>query len=183
MSETLVRVIETPNPDAYMFRVQETLIPSGTHEFKQGDNTDSSPLASKLLSFEEIELILIAPRFITVRKTPQHGWFPLASQISEALLKFLQSGDMAILEEPPEDNEREYSDIEKQIILLLDEEIRPAVAQDGGDVIYHSFEDGIVKLQLIGSCGTCPSSTDTLQFFIQNFLMEHIEEIIGVEPI
>ena len=89
---------------------------------------------------------------------------------------------MAILEKEVV-NEREYSTIEMQIIQLLDEEIRPAVAQDGGDVLFHSFEDGIVTLELIGACGTCPSSTDTLKYFIQNFLMEHIEEVCGVEQL
>ena len=72
MSETLIRVIETPNPDAYMFRVQEALVPSGTHEFGKEDNTEHSPLAKELLHFEEVELVLIAPRFVTVRKSPDH---------------------------------------------------------------------------------------------------------------
>ena len=174
MSESLVRVIETPNPDAYMFRVQETLVPSGTHGFKKGDNTEHSPLATQLLAFEEVELILIAPRFITVRKSPDHAWIPLASRISESVVQFLHSGDMALFEKKDEESGREYSEIEKQILRILDEEIRPAVAQDGGDVVFHGFDDGVVKLQLIGACGTCPSSTYTLQGYIENYLREEI---------
>jgi Fe-S cluster biogenesis protein NfuA len=183
MSETLVRVIETPNPDAYMFRVQETLVPSGTHEFRRVDSTKHSPLATQLFAFDAIELILIAPRFVTVRKSPDHAWSPLASQVSESLLQFLQSGEMAVFEKLEGDGGREYSEIEQQILTLLDEEIRPAVAQDGGDVVFHSFENGIVKLELIGACGTCPSSSYTLQGYIENFLREEIEEIQGVEQI
>ena len=183
MSETLISVIETPNPDAYMFRVQETLVPSGTHEFKRDDNMEHSPLAVQLLHFEEVELILIAPRFVTVRKSPNHAWTPLASQISETLLKFLQSGEMAVMEKKDEQIDREYSEIEKQILQILDEEIRPAVAQDGGDVIFHGFEDGIVKLEMIGACGTCPSSSLTLQGYIENYLREEFEEVEGVMQI
>ena len=183
MSESLVRVIETPNPDAYMFRVQETLVPSGTHEFKKGDNTDHSPLATQLLAYEEVELILIAPRFITVRKSPDHAWIPLASRISESVVKFLHSGDMALLEKTDADSGREYSEIETQILRILDEEIRPAVAQDGGDVVFHGFDNGVVKLQLIGACGTCPSSTYTLQGYIENYLREEIAEVQSVEQI
>ena len=180
MSETLIRVIETPNPDAYMFRVQEALVPSGTHEFSKKDNTEYSPLAKELLLFDEVELVLIAPRFVTVRKSPNHAWTPLASQISEALLKFLQSGEMAVLEKKDVVGNREYSEIEKQILQILDEEIRPAVAQDGGDVVFHGFEDGIVKLEMVGACGTCPSSSLTLQGYIENYLREEIEEVEGV---
>ena len=180
MSETLIRVIETPNPDAYMFRVQEALVPSGTHEFNRKDNTDHSPLAKELLKFEEVELVLIAPRFVTVRKSSNHSWIPLASQISEAILHFLQSGEMAVLEKTEFTSGQEYSEIEKQILQILDEEIRPAVAQDGGDVLFHGFKDGIVKLEMIGACGTCPSSSLTLQGYIENYLREEIEEVEGV---
>ena len=90
---------------------------------------------------------------------------------------------MAIIEDSPEVNVDSYSETEEQIIAVLNEEIRPAIAQDGGDVVYHGFEDGIVKLELIGACGTCPSSTATLYYGIQNLLMEEIPEVTGIEEV
>ena len=84
---------------------------------------------------------------------------------------------MAVLEKKETVNTREYSEIEKQILQILDEEIRPAVSQDGGDVVFHGFEDGIVKLEMIGACGTCPSSSLTLQGYIEN-LEAHFSYVI-----
>ena len=183
MSESLVKVVPTPNPDAYMFRVFETLVSSGTYEFIPEDDISMSPLAQKLFELDEIALILITPRFITVRKLPEVEWTPLTSRICEKLVQFLNSSEMAIFEAPKPVDAPERTEIEQKILTLLDEEIRPAIAQDGGDVVYHGFEDGIVKLELIGACGTCPSSTMTLKHGIQNLLTEEIPEVLAVESI
>lgn len=183
MSESLVKVVPTPNPDAYMFRVFETLVSSGTYEFVPDDDLSMSPLAQKLFALEEIALILITPRFITVRKFPDVEWNPLTSRICEKIVRFLSSSEMAIFEAPKSMDSPQRSDLEKKILALLDEEIRPAIAQDGGDVVYHGFEDGVVKLELIGACGTCPSSTMTLKHGIQNLLIEEIPEVLAVEAV
>jgi NFU1 iron-sulfur cluster scaffold homolog, mitochondrial len=182
--EIHINVQETPNPDAYMFQVSKALLPSGTHEFKKGDDLSLSPLAKLLLEQAGIELILIAPRFVTIRKSPEVAWFPLADQATEALRGFLQSGEAAVKETASAPvNLEDISELERQILELLDEEIRPAIAMDGGDLIYHGFQDGIVKIQLTGACGTCPSSTATLYYGVQNLLMEEIPEVKGVEQI
>ena len=89
MPESLVKVVPTPNPDAYMFRVFETLVSSGTYEFVPGDDISMSPLAQKLFEIDEIALILITPRFITVRKFPEMDWTPLTSRICEKIVLFL----------------------------------------------------------------------------------------------
>ncbi|MAA79234.1 MAG: NifU family protein [Deltaproteobacteria bacterium] len=183
MSEPLVKVVPTPNPDAYMFRVFETLVSSGTYEFVPDDDISMSPLAQKLFEIDEIALILITPRFITIRKLPEKDWTPLTSRICEKIVLFLSSSEMAIYEAPKIMSTPERSPLEQKIIALLDEEIRPAIAQDGGDLIYHGFEDGIVRLELIGACGTCPSSTMTLQHGIQNLLIEEIPEVLAVESV
>ena len=183
MPESLVKVVPTPNPDAYMFRVFETLVSSGTYEFVPGDDVSMSPLAQKLFEIDEIALILITPRFITVRKFPEMDWTPLTSRICEKIVLFLSSSEMAIYEAPKSMDAPERSELEQKILTLLDEEIRPAIAQDGGDVVYHGFEDGVVKLELIGACGTCPSSTMTLKHGIQNLLTEEIPEVLAVESI
>ena len=183
MSKPLISIIETPNPDAYVFQVQEILVSSGTYEFLSGSDVSSSPLAQKILLLNGIELIMIAPKFVTVRKDPDTSWQPLAEQVAQQLNAFLISGDMAIIEAPLEADSSNYSELEQQIIAVLNEEVRPAIAQDGGDVIYHGFDQGIVKLELIGACGTCPSSTATLYYGIQNLLMEEIPEVTGIEEV
>jgi len=181
--EPQVRVSSTPNPDAYMFRVNETLIPTGTREYIRGDDPSSSPLAERILPLDGVELILIAPRFITVRKDPEHAWTPLSDIITQQLKTFLQSGEMAIIESMAAIDPQKRSEIELRIIALLDEEVRPAIAQDGGDVVFHGFDNGTVKLQLIGACGTCPSSTATLHYGIENLLREEIPEVECIEQV
>ncbi len=183
MSESLVKVVPTPNPDAFMFRVFETLVSSGTYEYDKGSSTEDSPLAERILSLDNVELVLIAPRFITVRKSPDSEWTPLTSRISQRIVSFLNSGDMAVIEKEEVRGKAPSSELEQRILSLLDEEVRPAIAQDGGDVIFHGFDDGIVTLELIGACGTCPSSTATLQHGIQNLLVEEIPEVHAVESI
>jgi Fe-S cluster biogenesis protein NfuA len=183
MSESLVKVVPTPNPDAYMFRVFETLVSSGTYEFVPSDDISMSPLAQKLFTLDEVALILITPRFITVRKLPEADWNPLTSRICEQLVLFLNSSEMAIYEAPTKEDVIERTEVEQRILTLLDEEIRPAIAEDGGDVVYHGFEEGVVRLELIGACGTCPSSTMTLKHGIQNLLTEEIPEVLAVESI
>ena len=183
MSTPAISVVSTPNPDAYVFQVQENLIASGTYEYLKGQDASSSPLAQQILPLEGVELIMIAPRFITVRKVPEIEWHPLAEHVAQQLNAFLLSGDMAIVETQSSHEPVTRDEIELQIIEILDEEIRPAIAQDGGDVIFHGFEDGLVKLELIGACGTCPSSTATLYYGIQNLLMEEIPEVEGIEQI
>lgn len=179
----MITVTPTPNPDAYVFQVQETLIPSGTHEFFANSDTTHAPLAAKLLELDAVELVMIAPRFITVRKYSDFEWGSLADEVERRLEKFIESGEMAVSETEEAKQELEYSDVEAQILNILNNEVRPAIAQDGGDFIYHGFVDGIVKIELIGACGTCPSSTATLYYGIQNLLMEEVPEVMGIEQV
>lgn len=179
----MIRTTPTPNPDAYLFQVQETLIPSGTYEFFHDQDLTSSPLAREILEIEGLELLMIAPRFITVRKFSEESWDELLPEITSTFEQFLHSGQMAVVESEQSRQEQASSDVERQILEILQEEVRPAIAQDGGDFIYHGFENGIVKLELIGACGTCPSSTQTLHVGIENHLMNEIPEVKGIEQI
>jgi len=95
----------------------------------------------------------------------------------------LSSGQMAVLDSASHATPAELTEIEEKIVTILNEEIRPAIAQDGGDLTYMGFEDGVVKLQMIGACGTCPSSTMTLKMGIERLLMEEIPEVRAVEQI
>lgn len=180
----IVQSVPTPNPDALMFRVGEVLVPAGTHEFKRGQDTSDAPLARQLLAIDDVELVLIAPRFVTVRKHPSGDWMALEPAVIDAMTAFIDSGDMAVIDTgTPAAPTGPRTEVEKRILELLDEEIRPAIAQDGGDVTFEGFEDGIVYLRMIGSCGTCPSSTATLKMGIERLLKEEIPEVEAVENV
>ena len=129
-----IDTVPTPNPDAIMLKVQETLVQSGTHEFTQRDNTDDAPLAAKLLEIEGLELVLIAPRFVTLRKSTTAEWPDLIPDAKNAMRAFLSSGEMAVLETESTIDPSKVGEIERKIIQLLDDDIRPAVAMDGGDI-------------------------------------------------
>lgn len=182
-AESAVRVIDTPNPNARMFRVDEALIPSGTFEFTDLQHAaQRSPLAQTLLELGGVELVLIAPRFVTVRKSPAAQWSWLSQSISAALSAFLRSGEMAVYEDTSSASDSvERTEVERRILEILNEEIRPAIAQDGGDVSFEGFKDGVVYLRLSGACGTCPSSSATLKHGIERYLCEEIPEVQAVE--
>lgn len=178
-----VITVPTPNPDALMFRVEEALVPSGTYEYKLGQPVTDSPLAERLFQIDGVELVLIAPRFVTVGKSTAATWpeiVPFAKSIIRALLI---DGDMAVLDENLVGGPEGGSDLERRVLQLLDDEIRPAIAGDGGDIVWGGIVDGMVRLQLIGACGTCPSSTTTLRLGIERMLMEEFPELRGVEQI
>ena len=184
-SEIPIRVdtVPTPNPHAIMLRVQETLVASGTHEYTPDDDLKSSPLAQALLAINGIDLILIAPRFVTLRKNEDFEWPDIAPSAKDAMRESLGSSQMAVFESEDKIDPAQLGAIEQHILKLLDEEIRPAIAMDGGDLTYMGFEDGVVKVQMIGACGSCPSATATLKMGIERLLVEEVPEVRAVEQV
>jgi len=179
---TPIDTVPTPNPDALMFKVQEMLVPTGTFEYRSAAQASDAPLPRRLFDLPGVNSVLVAPRFVTVNKDPGLPWPELVPQIKAAVRDFLESGDMAVPDE--ELAVAHYTDpVERKVVRLLDEFIRPAVAQDGGDIVYHGIEDGIVKVQLIGSCSTCPSSTATLAMGVERMLLEEVPEVRGIQQI
>lgn len=180
-----VEILPTPNPDAQMFRVAEVLVPTGTYEYTSHEKARRAPLALALLEHAGVDLVLIAPRFVTVRKAPAADWAVLGPAVAASIDAFLETGEMAVLDEAAAASGPTGANaaIEARILQLLDEEIRPAVANDGGDVTYMGFDEGVVKLKLIGSCGTCPSSLTTLKMGIERLLTEEIPEVRSVEQV
>jgi Fe-S cluster biogenesis protein NfuA len=177
-----VRTVPTPNPNALMFRVDETLVPTGTFEYHTVEEAKSSPLAEVLLGIDGVDVVLVAPRFVTVTKKIDVPWPDVVPTVKDRIRAFLLTGEMAVLDdgsEPAAGPER--GEIEQRIIHLIDDEIRPAIAMDGGDITFMGFVDGIVHLRLIGACGSCPSSTTTLKMGIERMLCEEIPEVRGVE--
>jgi Fe-S cluster biogenesis protein NfuA len=180
MSASVI-VVPTPNPNALMFKVEEALVHSGTFEGRQGDDLSSLPLAAEILVHEGTELVLIAPRFVTVRKLEDADWMALRPAIVHTLIKFIDSGGMAVVESQSLTQHTPASEVEQRILTLIDEEIRPAIAQDGGDMVYLGFENGVVRVRLIGACGSCPSSMTTLKMGIEALMVEEIPEVLSVE--
>ena len=177
-----IDTMPTPNPDALMFKVQEALVSGGTYEFKNMAMASNSPLARRIFDLAGVTSVLVAPRFATVTKEEEVTWPELVPQIKAAMRDFLDSGDMAVEER---DAPAFASDdpLERRVVELLDEFIRPAVAQDGGDILYRGMEEGYVLVHLIGSCSTCPSSTATLFMGVERMLMEEIPEVKGVRRV
>jgi Fe-S cluster biogenesis protein NfuA len=182
MSPHTIDTVPTPNPDALMFKVQEALLPIGTFEFKSAAQASDAPLPRRIFDIVGVTSVLVAPRFVTVNKEGETPWPLLVPPIKDAIRDFLDSGDMAVPEEGlPID--APIDELGQKVVALLDEFIRPAIAQDGGDILFRGIEDGIVLVKLIGACGTCPSSTATLALGVERMLLEELPEVRGVRQV
>ncbi|WP_028877700.1 NifU family protein [Terasakiella pusilla] len=172
----------TPNPSTLKFIPEQTIMAQGTANFNDKQSAARSPLATRLFSVEGVDSIFLGSDFITVTKEDARDWQVLKPMILEALMNHFNSGDSVIKEEEADANAvgEEDDAIVKQIKELLETRVRPAVAQDGGDIIFHKFEDGIVYLTMMGACSGCPSSGATLKHGIENMLRYYIPEILEV---
>ena len=169
----------TPNPNALKFVIDKTILESGSRDFPDKNNCKDSPLAEKLFKIKSVQEVFIGKDFITISKSPDSAWDSIYDQVIETINKHFESGEPIVLKTTDSNSKKEnnFSDIEKRIHEILDSQIRPAVASDGGDVIFDSFEDGVLRLHLQGSCSSCPSSIMTLKAGIENMLKRHIPEL------
>ena len=166
----------TPNPNTLKFKVLKQLIAKGSCNFPDKTSAQDSLLAARLFEIEHVTGVMIGVDFVSVSKEASADWPEMARDIVESIRYFLKSGEPAVFK-VAEDSQNQGSEIERQIQEILDQEIRPAVARDGGDIIFYGYENGIVKLHLQGSCSTCPSSIMTLKFGIENRLKQSFPEI------
>jgi len=183
-----IEILQTPNPDALKFAVPGRLVERGPYEYHAGDDLSTSPLARRLLDLSGVDMAMVADGFVTVQRTGGQEWEVLGAEVLTVLHDFLGSYEMAVYEDevaPPDAPQVALpeTETERQIVALLEEYVRPAVAEDGGEVIYRGFRDGIVQLTLRGACGTCPSSLTTLKMGVERLLQEHVPEVRGVENI
>lgn len=173
-----------PNPNSLKFVANFMLADEGlSYDYPNAESTDSSPLAKELFNFAAVERVFIASNFVTVTKSESVDWTDIQDFIRNHIKGFLESGKAAVQVVVNEDPLFDESDSEtvKKIKGILDEYIRPAVEQDGGAIVFHSFHDGIVKVLLQGSCSGCPSSTITLKAGIENLLTRMLPEVKAVE--
>jgi NFU1 iron-sulfur cluster scaffold homolog, mitochondrial len=173
-----------PNPNSLKFVANFMLTEEGvSHDFPDESSTENSPLAKELFNFAAVDRVFITSNFVTVTKKEEVSWPEIQDHLRNHIKSYLESGKKAIdthYESEPLFNEAD-SEIVKKIKGILDEYIRPAVEQDGGAIIFHSFQDGIVKVLLQGACSGCPSSTVTLKAGIENLLTRMLPEVRAVE--
>jgi len=174
-----------PNPNSLKFVVSEMLIPEGmSFDFPDPAATTEAPLAQELFMYPFVERVFYMSNFITVTKKTDVEWLEIQNTLKDHIKNFLESGRLILEKKAPVSEAAEDDETIKKIKSILDEYIRPAVEQDGGAISFYSFEDGVVKVLLQGSCSGCPSSTITLKSGIENlFLRMMPDQIKSVEAI
>ena len=181
-----VQTEETPNPNTLKFLPGKTVSEVGSFEFTAKDQTENR-LIKDILSMKEINMVFLGPDFITVKKTEQILWKEIKPKIISLINEYYLKDNVSILDKnyvKQKSNDKEPTDeVVKKIISILDEKIRPAVAKDGGDIKFKSFDNGLVTVELQGSCSGCPSSMATLKQGVQNLLCHYVSEVKRVEAV
>ncbi len=174
----------TPNPNSLKFLSEKTISAIGTEEFQKNNSKNlENSFIKELLDFKGVELVLLSKNFLSVKKTDEVSWNDLKPMVISHLNDYFEKNNEPILKEHKNSKFSNYDDDEivSKIIDVLDTKIRPAVAKDGGDIKFKSFKDGIVKVELQGSCSGCPSSLMTLKQGVQNLLKHYVKEVNSVE--
>ena len=177
-----VQTESTPNPNSLKFLPGKKVSNSGPYEITNKDDIQNE-LVRNILSINGIEGIFLGEDFISVNKRDDINWEEIKHIVISLINDFYSDGREFVIDENVNDDVLDLSEIEKKIVKILEEKIRPAVARDGGDIKFKEFTDGIVKVQLQGSCSGCPSSTMTLKQGVQNLLCHYIPEVKAVEAI
>jgi Fe-S cluster biogenesis protein NfuA len=182
----MIQTEPTPNPNSLKFISEKTISVIGTEEFQKSKINEISNLFIKeLLEFNGVELILLSKNFISVKKTEEMSWNELKPMVISHINDYFEKNDEPILKDDQmqPDKANSGNEIIGKIIEVLDTKVRPAVARDGGDIKFKSFENGVVKVELQGSCSGCPSSLMTLKQGVQNLLKHYVKEVNTVEAI
>lgn len=180
-----IQTEETPNPATLKFLPGRAVAEAGSVDFATPEGAARSPLAERLFKIEGVERVFLGQDFVTITKSGQKDWAVLKPALLGVIMEHFVSGQPVLLESGAEAGaaDDEDDEIVAQIKELLETRVRPAVAQDGGDIIFQSFEDGVVYLHMQGSCSGCPSSTATLKMGIENMLRHYVPEVLEVRPV
>jgi Fe-S cluster biogenesis protein NfuA len=184
-----IQTEETPNPAALKFLPGKAVLDSGVADFTSRDAAQRSPLARLLFEIDGVAGVFLGSDFVTVTKTADKTWQVLKPMVLGAVMDHFTSGAPVMETAENESDDEEFNDdgvdveIISQIKELIDTRVRPAVAQDGGDIIYKGFKNGTVYLNMRGSCAGCPSSTATLKMGIENMLRHYVPEVLQVEAV
>ena len=173
----------TPNPNSLKFLPGKNVSNRGSFEITKKEETESD-LVRNLLSINGVLGIFLGADFLSINKKEEVNWEDIKHIAISLINDFYSTGkEFVIANELFEENKEEYNEIEKKIISILETKIRPAVAKDGGDIKFKEFKDGVVKVELQGSCSGCPSSTMTLKQGVQNLLCHYLPEVKEVVAI
>ena len=172
----------TPNPNSLKFLPGKVVSNIGSIEINNKDETNND-LIRNLLSVNGVEGIFLGKDFISINKTEHISWDEIKHIAISLINDFYNEGKECVIEKSLDESFENLKEIEKKIVKLLDDKIRPAIAKDGGDIKFKEFKNGVVKVQLQGSCSGCPSSTMTLKQGVQNLLCHYIPEVKQVESI
>ena len=172
----------TPNPNSLKFLPEKKVSNSGPYEILKKDGIKND-LVRNILSVNGVESIFLGEDFISVNKNDTIDWEDIKHIVISLINDFYSSGKQFVIDESLEEEHSNLDEIEKKIVKILDQKIRPAVAKDGGDIKFKEFKDGVVKVQLQGSCSGCPSSTMTLKQGVQNLLCHYLPEVKEVVAI
>ncbi len=183
-----IQTESTPNPATLKFLPGQTVLEAGTADFPSEDAAGSSPLAKRIFAIQGVTGVFFGIDFVTVTKSDETDWDHVKPAILGAIMEHFQSGQPVIEGDTARgsghaEHTGEDGEIVVQIKELLDTRVRPAVAQDGGDIVFHGFDRGIVYLHMQGACAGCPSSTLTLKMGIENLLRHYIPEVLEVRPV
>ena len=166
----------TPNPNSLKFLPGKKVSNSGPYEITN-ENQINNELVKNILSISGVEGVFLGNDFISVNKSDQSKWDEIKHIVISFINDFYSDGKEFVIDENVKKEESDLNEIEQKIIKILDQKIRPAVARDGGDIKFKEFKDGVVKVQLQGSCSGCPSSTMTLKQGVQNLLCHYLPEV------
>jgi Fe-S cluster biogenesis protein NfuA len=182
-----IQTEETPNPATLKFLPGRTVMAEGTAYFADPQSADASPLATRLFAVPGVREVFFGGDFITVAKSQDREWHLLKPAILGIVMEHFAAGKPVMAPPPSDDTgpseEVEDDEIVIQIKELLDQRVRPAVAMDGGDIVFRGFDKGVVYLHMQGACAGCPSSTATLKMGIENMLRHYIPEVVEVRAV
>jgi Fe-S cluster biogenesis protein NfuA len=187
-----IQTEDTPNPNTLKFIPGQEVLGNDTAFFMNASEAQNSPLATALFTIPHVRAVFFGSDFITVTKGEDADWSLMKPALLQTIMEQFLSGKPLMTNVAGEQLggnavQIDYSEEEQKIVdeikELLEARVRPAVAQDGGDIIFHSFQNGIVKLEMHGACSGCPSSTMTLKQGVENMLKHYIPEVVAVEPV
>ena len=171
-----VQTEATPNPNSLKFLPGKKVSNSGPYEITNKDQVNNE-LVKNILSVSGVESVFLGQDFISVNKSDQIKWEEVKHIVISLINDFYSDGKEFVIDENIKEEESDLDEIEQKIVKILDQKIRPAVARDGGDIKFKEYKNGVVKVQLQGSCSGCPSSTMTLKQGVQNLLCHYLPEV------
>lgn len=186
-----IQTEQTPNPATLKFIPGEVVVETGTYEFETPEDAEISPLAKRLFDLGDVTGVFLGQDFVSVSKGEGADWATLKPSVLGIIMEHFTAGDPVVLDNGKADAaghseaeaDGEDAEIVAQIKELLDTRVRPAVAMDGGDIVFHGFEKGVVYLRMRGACAGCPSSTMTLKAGIENLLRHYVPEVVEVRAV